>query len=116
MKGIILAVAAVVLSAVNASAYSHSYKNNGSKPVRFWVNYKHCSNDTWPEVKPGETITWRSGLCCISEVAVGGIRAYGDPRGAASATFDDFLKMQGLEGIICKNTNWESSGAEPKRL
>ncbi|MDP3543705.1 MAG: hypothetical protein Q8T11_14650 [Elusimicrobiota bacterium] len=122
MKRSILAVAVLLLTAVNASAYSHSFKNNGNATVRFWVNYKACSNDTWEAVKPGETITWRSGLCCISQVVVQHVgsdyaaRTDGVPRGEASALGDDILKPAFLNDIICRNTNWSYAGGHPIRL
>lgn len=114
-----LLVGLAFLAATNASAYSHSFVNRAGAPVRFWVNYIGCSNDTWT-VKPGQTITWRSGLCCIKnvnagEVAGGGGKSVRTDRpdipmrtgSVDTAIFDIITSPWSLaEAAQCHNTNW----------
>ena len=67
MKKIRLALCVLALLALpisHASAFSHSFSNETDHTVYFLVDYTACPSDSW-DVKAGETITWRSGLCCI---------------------------------------------------
>lgn len=120
MKALILC--AVILAGMgvgNASAYSHSVVNRSQYPMRFWVNYKACSNDTW-DLKPGQTLTWRSGLCCISDIhakaefASGGTGNKPRMPGQAEDFFGrqifDYIGMGGFFYLICGNSNWRLTG------
>lgn len=100
-----------------AAAYSHSFTNQSKLPVRFWVNYASCSNDSWPSVQPGQTVTWRSGLCCISGVKVeppAGVRGSGSKGGGTdAAAWVGSLGTVLTGGVIgyglqCGNTNWRA--------
>ena len=107
------------IGAGNASAYSHSVVNRSKYTMRFWVNYKACSNDTW-DVKPGQTLVWRSGLCCISDIhakAEFGSGGTGNkpriPDGAEDFFGRQVFDMIGMGGffyLICQNSNWRLDG------
>jgi hypothetical protein len=110
-----LSVLALLLGlAASASAYSHSFTNNSPVTVRFWVNYAACSNDTW-YVKPGQVITWRSGLCCINDINVQGQR--GTEMGAANVTIPGYKGWPEINWpfIACYNTNWAYDSSKPVR-
>lgn len=121
MNKSLLAAALLLLSAGRASAYSHSVVNSSPYKMRFQVNYKACSNDTW-ELKPGETVTWRSGLCCIStlngkaDFASHGINKPRTP-GAAEDFWGkqvfDLIGMGSFFNILCTNTNWKLTADAP---
>lgn len=112
-------LAAVFLSAAatNASAYSHSFVNRLKHPVHFWVNYAACSNDSWT-VQPGQTITWRSGLCCISSANAVDPRKPEERSGTQKNEFfgseDGYYAVSWMAGefpgAICRNTNWSLEG------
>lgn len=127
MKNSILAAAALLglslMTAGNASAYSHSMVNRSPFKMRFQVNYKACSNDTW-ELKPGELITWRSGLCCISSLSAKADFPYGStrinkPRVPGDAEhylgqqIFDMIGMGSFFNILCSNTNWALTAEAP---
>src|SRR4051812_24082718 len=117
LKTLLAAGLLCAAAVTDASAYSHSFKNNLKHRVHFWVNYAACSNDSWT-VQPGETITWRSGLCCISSANSV------DPRKPEERTPTERNEFHGSEaayyslswmegqfpGAICRNTNWYLSG------
>lgn len=107
----LFALLALVLSAGSAQAYSHSFVNKSPVTVHFWVNYVMCSNDSW-DVKPGETITWRSGMCCmktpqarIGETAAGvqleAARLAGWIAGSVATGGFNLFDL-----TYCGNTNW----------
>lgn len=100
------ALALLLGLAASASAYSHSFTNRSPVTVRLWVNYAACSNDTWPAVKPGQVVTWRSGLCCISEVKVQGQR--GTEGDAARLNIPGYKDWPAISWPImtCRNSNW----------
>ncbi|MEK7233041.1 MAG: hypothetical protein AAB268_04445 [Elusimicrobiota bacterium] len=86
MKKIRLALCVLALLALpisHASAFSHSFSNETDHTVYFLVDYTACPSDSW-DVKAGETITWRSGLCCIK---------------ATSAKIDNSTE-QGRQGVV----------------
>lgn len=110
-----------LFSAGTASAYSHSVVNSSPYTMRFQVNYKACSNDTWI-LKPGELVTWRSGLCCISSLsgkADFASDSINRPRtpGAAEDFWGkqvfDMIGMGSFFNILCTNTNWKLTGDAP---
>jgi hypothetical protein len=107
LKNILIALALTLAAAAPAAAYSHSFTNRAPVTVRFWANYAGCSNDSWAAVKPGETITWRSGLCCISEVKVQGNR--GTETGYWRETIPGYKGWPAMNwplALVCRNTNW----------
>lgn len=110
---LLIALAAVLFLSGGAQAYSHSFVNKGKNTVHFWMNYKMCSNDSW-DVKPGETITWRSGLCCAltPKIELGGKEYAGHDPEKGKPT----VPMVGPGGTVypaggattyCNNTNWK---------
>ena len=114
MKKIILLAAVLLgLGAANASAYSHSVVNKSKYTIRFWVNYKACSNDSW-DLKPGQTVTWRSGACCISDAhSKGAFGASGVNRPHQLNDGEEFgrqifdmIGMGGFFRLLCGNSNW----------
>ncbi len=130
MKIMSIVAVLLALAAGNASAYSHSFANKSKFPVRFWVNYYACSNDTWATVKPGQTITWRSGLCCIKNTNVS---ANAEPNKSVTTgsgvTIDKPGKDVGqavtavviapfsfIEASMCYNTNWAVTSEMNPRL
>jgi len=107
-NSILLAALLLGLGAGSASAYSHSVKNIGQVTVRFWVNYKACSNDSW-DIKPGQTITWRSGLCCITE-AKAAMDGTGARHVGSAQSFGSFISEPIVGISACANTNWTVLG------
>jgi hypothetical protein len=114
---LILALVLVSMTAGRAQAYSHSFVNKLKSPVRFWVNYVACSNDTWETVKPGQTITWRSGLCCIKNTNVGDASGKSIRKdrpdipmnmgSVETGIFDSIsLPWSLADAAQCHNTNW----------
>lgn len=109
MRNTFLAVVVLLASVANASAYSHSFLNKSKYTVYFWMNYASCSNDSWT-VKPGETITWRSGLCCgytpsmkLGDKTIGGPEV--KPHSPVVVTPGGPI-ISGSVEMFCKNTNW----------
>jgi len=103
------ALLAVLCLAGNASAYSHSVKNASKETIRFWVNYKACSNDSWI-LKPGQLVTWRSGWCCITtaNAQLDGERT--GTQGGSKNHGEDFVRQITFSDITCGNTNWSVDG------
>lgn len=107
-NSIMLAAVLLGLGAGSASAYSHSVKNTGNVTVHFWINYKACSNDSW-DIKPGETITWRSGWCCITE-ARASMDDVKSRRVGSSQAFGSLAAEPFVGTVACSNTNWTVAG------
>jgi hypothetical protein len=99
------ALALLLSLASSASAYSHSFTNRSPVTVRFWVNYTACSNDTW-YVKPGQVITWRSGLCCISDVNVQGQRGTETSVAGVNIPGGGGWPSMRWPMMACRNSNW----------
>lgn len=87
------------LGAGRAEAYSHSLVNRWITPVKVRVSYLACSTDTF-ELKPGQTVTYRSGACCITRVTHYNQSNFVWENGVAvPAPWEhDF-------GLLCRNTN-----------
>ena len=118
MRTLLLCAALLaVLGARDAAAYSHSAVNKSKYTIHFWVNYKACSNDSW-DLKPGQTVTWRSGLCCISSINVKTPFNSGrldKPRIPGQLEGQELARYIGFDGfyhLLCQNTNWRLD-AEP---
>jgi hypothetical protein len=98
-RPLLLALALCSAPISRAAAYSHSFTNQTNKTIRVWFNYAACSNDTFT-VKPGEVVTWRSGLCCMTTA-----NASIDGKTLSKAGMDGVQKFLD-EAPKCINTNW----------